>query len=315
MRYDRPVPSHALHPPHQKILLFGPDGQVGSQLRHTLAPLGAVRTVPRAEIDLANADALRDLLREQAPDVIVNAAAYTAVDRAESERDLACAINCGAVRVMAEEARKSDALLVHYSTDYVFDGTRVGEYTEEDMPRPQSVYGSTKLAGERAIQESGCRHLILRTSWVYGTRGGNFPKAILRAARERDHLTVVDDQFGSPTSADLIADVTAQCVERMAAAPAQYPCGLYHLTASGRTSWYAYAKFLLETAAQAGLPLKATSENVEPISSERYGAAAKRPANSTLDTRKLQDAFAIELPHWTEHVRRFVEQVAAESVA
>lgn len=303
------------HLSHRKILLFGPDGQVGSQLRHTLAPLGSVRPVPRAEIDLANVDALRNLLRDEAPEVIVNAAAYTAVDRAESEPDLACAINCGAVRVMAEEARRREALLVHYSTDYVFDGTKPGEYTEEDAPHPQSAYGSTKLAGERAVQESGCRHLILRTSWVYGTRGGNFPKAILRAARERDRLTIVDDQFGSPTSADLIAEVTAHCIERVTASPAQFPCGLYHLTASGRTSWYEYAKFLLDAAAQAGMPLKATSGNVEPISSASYGAAAKRPANSTLDTRKLRETFAIELPHWTEHVRRFVETVAAESVA
>ena len=297
------------------MLLFGPDGQVGSQLRHTLAPLGAVRTVPRAEVDLANVDALRDLLRDEAPEVIVNAAAYTAVDRAESEPDLAYAINCGAVRVMAEEGRRAGALLVHYSTDYVFDGTKAGEYTEEDVPHPQSVYGSTKLAGERAVQESGCSHLIFRTSWVYGTRGANFPKAILRAARERDSLTVVDDQFGSPTSAELIADVTAHCVERMTASQAQYPCGLYHLTASGRTSWYAYAKFLLDTAAQAGMPLKATSENVAPISSARYGSVAKRPANSSLNTGKLRETFAIELPHWTEHIGRFVEEAAADAVA
>jgi dTDP-4-dehydrorhamnose reductase len=235
------------------------------------------------------------------------------VDRAESEPDLAYAINSGAVRVMAEEARQTEALLVHYSTDYVFDGSKPGAYTEEDAPNPLSVYGSTKLEGERAIEESACRHLILRASWVYGTRGGNFPRAILRAARERDRLTVVDDQFGSPTSADLLADVTAHCVEHMTGSPAQYPCGVYHLTASGRTSWYAYAKFLLDAATQAGLHLQATSENVEPISSERYGAAAKRPANSTLDTAKLRQAFAIELPHWTEDLTRFVEHTAAES--
>lgn len=315
MRYDRRVQAQELSSSRKKILLLGPDGQVGSQLRHTLAPLGRVRAAPRAEVDLADGDALRDLLRDETPAVIVNAAAYTAVDRAETEPGLAHAINSTAVRVMAEEAQSSGALLVHYSTDYVFDGTKAGEYTEEDVPNPLSVYGHSKLGGERAIRESGCKHLIFRTSWVYGTRGGNFPTSILRAARERDRLTVVEDQIGSPTSAELIAEVTALCMKRVLELPRRYPGGLYHLTAAGHTSWYAYAKFLLDAAAQAGVPLKARSENVEPISSERYGAAAKRPASSTLGTRKLQEGFAIALPHWTEHVRRFVEHVAAESVA
>lgn len=294
------------------ILLLGASGQMGSQLRHTLAPLGSVLALNRAQIDLKNAEALRSVLRRENPQVIVNAAAYTAVDRAEAEPDLAHAINSTAVSIMADGAQRTGALLVHYSTDYVFDGTKQGAYTEEDVPNPLSVYGSTKLAGERAIQESACRHLVFRTSWVYGRHGTNFPKSILRAAQERERLTVVDDQFGAPTSADLLAEVTALCIERVTGAPKQYACGLYHLTAASHTSWHGYAKFLVETAAQAGMRLRVTPSDVAPVSSAHYGAAAKRPANSALDTGKLQKVFGIELPHWTVHARRFAERMAAE---
>jgi dTDP-4-dehydrorhamnose reductase len=297
-----------------KILLLGPDGQVGWELQRSLAPLGEIRILGRAQVDLEKPNLLRACVQECAPDVIVNAAAYTAVDRAESEPDVAMRVNGDAVRVLAEEAEKSGALLVHYSTDYVFDGTSAGPYSEEDEPNPLSVYGRTKLYGERAIQATGCKHLIFRTSWIYGLHGGNFAKTMLRLAKEREELKVVDDQVGAPTSAELIADVTALClgfVTRRLQQETFKAYGIYHVTASGHTSWHGYAKFLVETAVALGTQLRLPVENIYPISSLEYPSQAKRPGNSRLATDKLKAVFALDMPHWQTDLRRFIVDLTA----
>lgn len=297
-----------------KILLLGPDGQVGWELQRTLAPLGEVKALGIAQLDLEKTDTLRECVQQHAPAVIVNAAAYTAVDKAESEPDVAMKVNSDAVRVLAEEAHKSGALLVHYSTDYVFDGKKTGAYTEEDEAKPLSVYGRTKLCGERAIQASGCRHLIFRTSWVYGAHGSNFAKTIFRLAKEREELSIVDDQVGAPTSAELLADVTASCLERVAHSAQRQPFtgyGIYHVSPSGYTSWHAYAAFLVETAAGLGVRLKLSADKIHPISSREYAAPAARPGNSRLATDKLKAVFALDMPHWKSHLQPFIAQLAA----
>lgn len=298
----------------KRILLLGRDGQVGWELQRSLAPVGAVLALGRAEADLEQLDALGGIVRREAPDLIVNAAAYTAVDKAESEPDLAMTVNAHAVGVLAEEARKIGAVLVHYSTDYVFDGSKPVSYTEEDRPNPLSVYGRTKLEGEHAIQATGCKHLIFRTSWVYAARGRNFVKTILRLAQDRDELKVVADQFGAPTSAELIADTTALCVntimqrlERFAEVE-----GIYHLVASGDTSWHDYAKSIVETATQLGWPLKLVSNSIYPIATSEYPLPAKRPSNSRLATTKLSRVFGIEPPLWHIHLKRVLEELARQ---
>jgi dTDP-4-dehydrorhamnose reductase len=268
-----------------RILLLGRDGQVGRELMQSLAPLGELRALSRAQLDLADAGRVAAAVREHSPGVIVNAAAYTAVDRAESERDLAFAVNAAAPAVLAAEAARLGALLVHYSTDYVFDGTKSGPYSEADAPHPLNVYGASKLAGEQAIVASGCRYLILRTSWVYGPRGTNFMLTILRAARERPELRVVDDQIGAPTSSLAIARATAQIVRGDAQ-------GLYHMSAAGRTSWYGFAKAIL---ARAGI-----GTLVVPIPTEQYPTAARRPRNSLLDNSRLRAACGVALASWEE---------------
>jgi dTDP-4-dehydrorhamnose reductase len=299
------------------ILLFGPDGQVGWELQRSLIPLGTVRAFDWREVDFRDSDQLRRAIRKHSPDVIVNAAAHTAVDKAESERDSAMAINGTAVEVLAQEAERSDAILVHYSTDYVFNGDKDGPYTEEDMPAPLNVYGETKLHGERAIQASGCKHLVFRTSWVYGPYGGNFARTILRLARERDRLKVIDDQIGAPTSAELLADITASslaAVMRHSDAFRVEPWGLYHLTAAGHTSWHGYAKFVVETAARSGMSLKLTPENIESVPSSEFVTAAKRPLNSRLATAQLTSVFGFEMPHWQFHLKRLLTETAAAEV-
>jgi dTDP-4-dehydrorhamnose reductase len=293
-----------------KILLTGKDGQVGFELARALAPLGEVVAVGRTECDLADADALRALVRRVAPDVIVNPAAYTAVDNAESERDLAFAVNARAPGLLGEEAARVGALVVHFSTDYVFDGAGQRPYTEDDAPAPRSVYGSSKLAGERALAEACPQHLILRTSWVLGVHGKNFARTMLRLAAERDRLTVVDDQFGAPTSAALLADVTAHLVRQYAREGAQvFPFGTYHVAASGVTNWYDYARFVLDAARAAGRDLKAGPDHVLPVSSAAYPTAAQRPANSRLDTRRLRRTFGLRLPPWQEGVSQVLQQL------
>jgi dTDP-4-dehydrorhamnose reductase len=296
-----------------RILLLGRDGQVGWELQRSLAPLGAVIAPSLDELQFEQFDNLRAVVRKNAPHLIVNAAAYTAVDKAESEPDLAATVNNHAVRLLAEEAGTLGALLVHYSTDYVFDGGKPGSYTEDDAPNPISVYGRTKLEGDRAIQASGCGHLIFRTSWVYAARGGNFVKTILRLARERDELKIVADQIGAPTSAELIADVTALCVGYVRYCPERFADigGIYNLVAAGETSWHNYARFVVENAVRLGLLLKLSPDSIRPIATSEYPLPARRPLNSRLATDKLSRVFGIELPHWHIHLERVIEELVA----
>jgi dTDP-4-dehydrorhamnose reductase len=291
------------------ILLLGKDGQVGWELQRALAPLGRLIAPAPAECDLADPDQLRAAVRAARPAIIVNAAAYTAVDKAEGEPDLARAINGTAPGILAEEAKKLGAWLVHYSTDYVFDGTKSGAYVEQDAPAPLSVYGATKLEGEQAIRQVDCRHLLFRTCWVFAARGGNFAKTMLRLARERETLKIVDDQFGAPTSAELIADVTALCLRDVLKPGGETSQGLYHLAAGGETNWHDYARFVLAHAAQLGCALKCRAENVAPIPTDGYPLPAKRPANSRLDTSKLKREFGLYLPDWTYHAERMLSEI------
>jgi dTDP-4-dehydrorhamnose reductase len=285
------------HPPH--ILLLGRDGQVGHELIASLAPLGRVTALGRGDVDLSNESALRSVLREQRATAIVNAAAYTAVDKAETETELAFAVNARAPGVLAEEAARSGACLVHYSTDYVFNGEKVGAYSETDLPNPVSAYGRSKLEGEVAIAAACQRSLVFRTSWVFGAHGNNFLKTMLRLAAERDRLRVVADQVGAPTSAALIARVTSTILASMLREPRESPrWGLYHLAADGETSWHAYASYVLQRASELGASLKAAASAIEAIATSEYPTAARRPANSRLATRKLREAFSVELPHW-----------------
>jgi dTDP-4-dehydrorhamnose reductase len=297
-----------------RILLTGKHGQVGFELQRALAPLGEVCAVDYAECDLADASALCELVRSVKPDLIVNSAAYTAVDKAESEPELAHAVNAVAPGVLGEEAAKRGAWVVHYSTDYVFDGGKSGAYVEDDLTNPQSVYGRTKRDGEIALEKSGARYLILRTSWVVGAHGKNFAKTILRLALEREGLNVVADQYGAPTSAALLADVTAHLVrQRQREGDEKFPFGLYHLVASGETTWCEYARFVVSEALAVGRPLKLSPDEIRAIPSSEYPTAAKRPANSRLATGKLRTTFALELPNWQSGVRHILQQILAES--
>jgi len=293
-----------------KILLTGKHGQVGFELQRALAPLGEIVAVDHQECDLADPAAIRRLVADVAPQIIVHPAAYTAVDKAESEPELAQAINATAPGILGQEAKKLGALVVHYSTDYVFDGTKQGAYTEDDTPNPQSVYGKTKLAGEQALQASGADHLIFRTSWVFGAHGGNFAKTMLRLAAERDALKIVADQYGAPTSAALLADVTAQVIGRyQREGRGGFPFGLYHLVAGGLTTWHAYAQAVVRAAEAAGKPLKVKADDITPIATTDYPLPAPRPANSRLDTRRLQAAFGLHLPDWQRGLEHVLEQI------
>jgi dTDP-4-dehydrorhamnose reductase len=298
-----------------KILLFGKNGQVGWELQRSLAPLGELVALDFDSQELCGdftcLDGIVDTVRAIAPDVIVNAAAHTAVDKAEAEPDRVRTINALAPSALAQEAYKLGAWLVHYSTDYVFDGSGSKPWVETDPVGPLSVYGSTKLEGERAIRSSGCHHLIFRTSWVFAARGGNFAKTMLRLAQERDRLTVIDDQVGAPTGADLLADVTAHAIRTALQRPDL--SGLYHLVASGETSWYGYARFILNLARQAGASLKTTPENVLPVSTSTFPLPAQRPKNSRLDTRKLQSTFDLYLPSWQAGVERMLTETLENS--
>lgn len=294
-----------------KLLLLGKNGQVGWELQRSLAPLGEVLALDSASQaycgDLNDLPGLAATVQRFAPDVIVNAAAYTAVDKAESESQLAYRINADAPAVLAREALRLKALLVHYSTDYVFAGLGDQPWQESDPVAPLSVYGASKLAGEQAIAASGCAHLILRTSWVYSARGNNFATTMLRLARERESLAVIDDQFGAPTGAELLADVTAHVIRSVLADPQL--AGIYHLAATGETTWCRYARFVLEQAEHAGMNLKVTPAMVEAIGTEAYPTPARRPGNSRLDTRKLQKAFALSLPDWKVGVTRMLAEI------
>lgn len=292
-----------------RILLTGKNGQVGFELQRALAPLGEVIACDRAGCDLADADALRALVRRVAPQVIVNAAAYTAVDKAESEVDAAMAINAVAPGILGEEARRLGALVVHYSTDYVFAGDKPAPHVESDATAPQNVYGRSKLAGEQALLASAADSMILRTSWVLGAHGGNFAKTMLRLAGERNSLNVVADQFGAPTSAALIADVTAQIVARYLRDGEAFPCGIYHLAAAGETSWHAYACHVIARALAAGVPLRLMPAAIHPIVTRDYPTPARRPANSRLDTTLLRQTFGLHLPDWQDGVDHILEQI------
>lgn len=292
-----------------KILVTGKNGQVGFELCRSLAVLGDILAVDVADCDLSKETAIRDCVRGYRPDVIVNPAAYTAVDKAEGEKALAEAINATAPAVLAEEATSLGALLVHYSTDYVFDGTKVEAYSEDDIENPQSVYGATKLAGERAVQAGCTRHLILRTSWVVGAHGDNFAKTMLRLASQRDALNVVSDQFGAPTSAALLADLTAHLVRQAFQAGPDFSYGLYHAAASGVTHWHEYACYVIERARATGKPVRIAPGAIRAISTAEYPTLAKRPANSRLDTHKLRDTFGLRLPIWQEGLDHILDQI------
>jgi dTDP-4-dehydrorhamnose reductase len=293
-----------------KILLTGMNGQVGFELQRTLAPLGEVVAVDVQDCNLFSPNAIRQLVAEVAPQVIVNPAAYTAVDKAEAEPALAQAVNGTAPGVFGEAAARLGALVVHYSTDYVFDGCMPGAYLETDAPNPQSVYGKTKLAGERALQASGADHLIFRTSWVFGAHGSNFAKTILRLAAERDGLKIVADQFGAPTSAALLADITARVLGRYKReGRAEFPFGLYHLVAGGCTTWHEYAQTVVHAALAAGKQLRLTADDVLPIATVDYPLPATRPSNSRLDTSRLRQTFGLDLPDWQSGLSHVLQQI------
>ena len=299
-----------------RILLLGAQGQLGHALAQTLPVWGEVLAFGRQQADLAQAEALRALLDQHQPQLIVNAAAYTAVDKAEQEPGVAHAINAQAPAVLAQWAAAHGAVLVHYSTDYVFDGQSPQPYTEVDVPAPQSVYGQSKWAGERAVQAAGGRHLVFRTSWVVGAHGGNFLKTMLRLGAERDSLRVVADQHGAPTSTDLIAHTTLEVLKQMRAhpgGPGQSPhpadehawasandtrWGLYHLAAAGETTWHAYACHAIARATALGWPMRASATNIEAIATDQYPLPAPRLANSRLNTQRLQSHFGVALPDW-----------------
>ena len=291
-----------------KCLLFGANGQVGYELQRSLAPLGEIKTCTREDVDLEDLDSLRLLIQNYKPKVIINAAAYTAVDAAESNEIKAFAINVNAVDIMSKEIKKLNGLLVHYSSDYVFDGNKDSPYTEEDQTNPLSVYGKTKLKAEEKIIESNCQHFIFRTSWVYGFHGNNFLKTILRLASEKDELTVVSDQYGTPTSAKLIADITYACIN-LAQNSLKNTSGIYNLTPLGETNWHGFANFIVSEAINNGLQLKLKQENILPIKSENYPQAASRPKNSILDSEKICKTFNLSMPEWEFDVKKLIKQL------
>ena len=293
------------------ILLLGKSGQVGWELQRSLAVLGRVTALDHDSTehcgDFANPEGVRETVRALRPDVIVNAAAHTAVDKAESEPEIARLLNATTPGVLAEEAARLGAWLVHYSTDYVFDGSGTRPWVETDAPAPLSVYGATKLEGEQHIQQTGCRHLILRTSWVYAARGGNFAKTMLRLGSERERLTVIDDQWGAPTGADLLADVTAHAVRHLQSRPGDG--GLYHCVASGETNWHSYTKYVLEHARQAQPAIELKATEVAPVPTSAFPTPARRPHNSRLDTTRLQTTFGLVLPPWQQGVARMLTEI------
>ncbi len=296
-----------------KILLLGKDGQVGWQLQRSLAPHGEVVACGRDRCDLADLEQIRSIVREIRPAILVNAAAYTAVDRAETESDLAWRINAEAPGVLATEAATLDALLVHYSTDYVFDGSKASPYLETDPTAPLNAYGRSKLAGEEAIRAAGGRSLIFRTSWVFGARGQNFIKTILRLAREKDTLNVVADQVGSPTPAALIATVTGIILAMIAHGQGlkKGESRLYHLTASRPVSWCDFARTVVDLAGQSpGFDLRLKPEAINPIATSEYPTPARRPANSRLDCSKLENDFGLWMPDWQPYLERMLQLLA-----
>lgn len=292
-----------------KILLLGKNGQVGWELQRSLSMLGELVALHSASpgADFSKPQDLAATVRSVSPDVIVNAAAHTAVDKAESEPALARAINAQAPGVLAQEAARAGAWLVHFSTDYVFDGSGDDARREDDPTGPLNAYGQTKLEGEELVRQSGCKHFIFRTSWVYGARGGNFAKTMLRLAAERDKLTVIDDQIGAPTGADLLADLTALALREARHAPQL--SGTYHAVAGGETSWFGYARHVVEFARAAGHPIRVTPDAIAPVPTSAFPTPAKRPHNSRLCTQKLEASFGIRMPHWQVGVERMLAEI------
>jgi dTDP-4-dehydrorhamnose reductase len=295
-----------------KILLLGKNGQVGWELQRALAPLGELVALDfdspgELRADFSQPESLAHTVRAVAPQIIVNAAAHTAVDKAEGEPELARAINATAPGVLAREAAATGAWLVHYSTDYVFNGQGEAPWKEDDATGPLSVYGRTKLEGEELIRQSACRHLIFRTSWVYAARGGNFAKTMLRLAKERDRLTVIDDQIGAPTGADLLADITAHALRTALSRPEV--SGTYHAVASGQTHWHGYARHVVEYARAAGQPVKVAADQIAAVPTSAFPTPAQRPANSRLDTAKLRQTFGLLLPPWQAGVERMLTEI------
>lgn len=303
-----------------KILLLGKDGQLGWELQRSLAPLGELVALSRNPAnnalhqgqplcgDLSNLQGLAETVRSVRPNLIVNAAAYTEIDKAEHNPDLARCINATAVGVLAQEAQTLGAALVHYSTDYVFDGSGEQPRDENAATAPLNVYGKTKLEGEQLVQQHCPKHLIFRTSWVYSAHGNNFAKTMLQLGQERKRLSIVNDQFGAPTSAELLADITAHAVRQLLAGD-QACAGLYHLVANGQTSWYDYACFVLDAARRAGLPLQVAPDAIAAIPTSAFPTAANRPHNSRLATQKLQKTFGLTLPHWQCGLQRMLDEV------
>lgn len=293
-----------------KLLLIGKEGQVGWELQRALSALGDLIAPAQHELDLEHSADVRRWIHDHRPDVIVNAAAYTAVDQAESEPEKAHRINAEAVSLLAEEAKRLDAWLVHYSTDYIFDGQKATPYEEDDPANPLSVYGRTKFEGEQAIRERLAKHLIFRTSWVYTARGNNFVKTILRLAREKERLSIVADQHGAPTSAELLADITALALHQLGREKRpEALAGTYHLVAHGETTWHAFAQYVAQVAKECGVAVKAGPDEIHPIATEAYPLPARRPRNSRLSTAKLIRNFHVHLPEWRDHVRRAIEEL------
>lgn len=295
-----------------KILLLGKNGQVGWELQRALAPLGNVIAVDRTQADMAKPESIRALLTSVSPDVIVNAAAYTAVDKAEEDIALTTTINADSVKVLAEEALRLNAWLIHYSTDYVYDGKKKQPYVETDTVNPLSVYGQSKLKGEQYIQATGCKHLIYRTSWVFSAHGNNFVKSMLRLAKEKESLNIVADQFGAPTSAELIADVTALCLNQIKIKGNEFSTdknGIYHLVSGGEATWHSFAQYIIGQALDMGEKLKTLPNAVLPISTAEYPVPATRPKNSRLNTDKLQYTFSLHLPEWKMYVDRMLNEI------
>jgi dTDP-4-dehydrorhamnose reductase len=299
-------PPHSLKTP--RFLVTGANGQLGFELQRALAPLGEAVACGRDACNLSSPDSIRAAVRAAKPDVIFSAGAYTAVDKAESEPDLASAVNGNAPGILGEEAAKLGALVIHYSTDYVFDGVKPSAYCETDATNPLGVYGKTKLEGENALAASGADHLIFRTSWVFGAHGKNFIKTILRLAASRDELRIVADQVGAPTGAALLADASTHIATRyLRDGRENFPFGLYHLAAGGETSWHGFAQHIVAKAAAANSPLQATIDRILPIPAAEYPTPAARPANSRLDTSKFRTAFGLQLPDWTHGVDQVLD--------
>ena len=286
-----------------KILLTGKDGQVGFALHKKLASLGEVIATNRDMLDLANPQAIRTFIDQTKPDIIINPAAYTKVDQAENESELASQINAVAPQVLADKASELDIPIIHFSTDYVFDGLKNEPYLETDEVNPQSVYGQTKWQGEEGVRQYK-KHIILRTSWVFSSHGQNFLKTIMKLTQEKTSLNVVSNQIGTPTSSEALADVTYHIVKTIFNDPHFKDFGTYHMTLEGETNWYRYACFITDEAKRLGLQTLMTSKDIKPISSDAYPTLAKRPMNSRLDTTKIKKTFMLELPHWEEEVKR-----------